>query len=172
MSYIVSEYKKTRSSYFYHYKGTSTEAISKFLIARPSSLPTDFTVTLTNEFDFNKTVHITKNNQEESVEVDFPDYCMDPKISIKGSGFCKITKIVENSIEVGQMSSKFNLDIKALAESKPNERIVRVCAKHNDKSQTLTNVVYDVEIPNGYAYSHIIDLANKTEIQVRKIKFL
>ena len=154
----------------------STEAISKFLVAKDVSKTPDFTVTLTNDKTFNKVVHITKANQMKEVEVVYPDYTLEAKMAIKGSGYCSITKILQSTVELRTTASKFTLTVTPLAASSGTQRTVRICATYQPKddeinSQKLLNVIYDVEIPSGYTYTEIVGMENKPEIKVSKMRF-
>lgn len=172
ITYILSQYKlNARYCYTYAF-AISTEAISKFLIARTTATVTDFTVTLTNEMNFNRVVHITAANQKDPVEVIYPDYTLSPSISMKGSGFCSITKIFESTVALEQTSSKFSLTVTPLAATGTNMRTVRICGTYQPNedeiaAQTLFNVIYDVEMPSGYTYTDIVNLSSKPEIKVR-----
>ncbi|XP_070504812.1 CD109 antigen-like [Chironomus tepperi] len=165
-SYKTNKYYSNTYSY-----AVAAEAISKFLIANPPDLKTDFTVTLTNEMDFNKVIHVTKANQKNEVEVIYPDYTLAARMSIQGSGFCSITKIMESTIALTQSSSKFTLSVTPRAGSSTSERIVKVCATYQPKEdevslETIFNVIYDVELPSGYIYEEIVNLSSKPEIKL------
>jgi hypothetical protein len=168
--YIYNEYKNKSFSKNPDY-GIPIEALARFLIARPDYLPTNLTVTLTNEFDFKKVVHITAENQRESVEVIYPDYTLDPKITIQGIGYVSIENIVEKIFELnGYINSQFILKVKIPA-STSIIRIIQVCATYEPPDddyhmKTLSNVIYDVEIPPGYIYKETVDMASKPEIKV------
>lgn len=154
----------------------STEAISKFLIAKDISKTTDFTVTLTNEQTFHKLVHVTQANQKDEVEVVYPDYTLDARMAIKGSGYCSITKILESTVELKTTASKFILTVTPLAASSGTQRTVRICATYQPREdeislQTLFNVIYDVKIPSGYTYTEIVGMGSKPEIKVSKMRF-
>jgi len=171
VTWILNQYRAITYYYYTYDVAITTEAISRFLITKEISLPTDFTVTLTNEMDFNKVVHITKANQKDTHEVAYPDYTLRPKISVKGSGYCSITNIIENTVALDQSSTKFRLQVTPLAASGTNERIVRVCATYQPREddislETLFNVIYDVEMPSGYSYMDIDKLHTKPEIKV------
>ncbi|XP_070504792.1 thioester-containing protein 1 allele S3-like [Chironomus tepperi] len=170
-AWIMDSYKPNK---YYSYTNTyavAAEAISKFLIANPSTAKTDFTVTLTNEMDFNKVIHVTKANQKNEVEVIYPDYTLNPQFSIQGSGFCSITKIMESTIALTQSSSKFTLLVTTRGGSSTREKIVKVCATYQPKEdevslETIFNVIYDVELPSGYVYKEIVNLSSKPEIKL------
>ena len=174
--WILDSYKSNKFySNTYSY-AVSTEAISRFLIARQVSQITDFKVTVSNEQSFNKVVHITNANQKDEVEIIYPDYTLEAKMSIQGNGFCSITKIMQSTVALQQSSSKFSLNVTPLAVSRTNERTVRVCATYQPREdeislQTLFNVIYDVEMPSGYTFKEIVNIASKPEIKVRKCAF-
>ncbi|XP_070504791.1 thioester-containing protein 1 allele S3-like [Chironomus tepperi] len=134
-AWIMDSYKPNK---YYSYTNTyavAAEAISKFLIANPSTAKTDFTVTLTNEMDFNKVIHVTKANQKNEVEVIYPDYTLAARMSIQGSGFCSITKIMESTIALTRSSSKFTLSVTPRAGSSTSERIVKLAAPRLQKTK-------------------------------------
>ncbi|XP_070504804.1 thioester-containing protein 1 allele S3-like isoform X1 [Chironomus tepperi] len=170
-AWIMDSYKTNKyysNTYTY---AVAAEAISKFLIAYPLNLITDFTVTLTNEMDFNKVIHVTKDNQKNEIEVLYPDYTLAPSMSIQGSGFCSITKITERTVALTRSSSKFTLSVTTQATSLKNEKIVKVCATYQPKDEdismeTIFNVIYDVELPSGYIYKEIVNLSSKPEIKL------
>jgi len=171
ITYILGEYKLLKEYRYTYAYAISTEAISKFLIATSITRPADFTVTLTNEMDFNQVVHITTANQKDPVEVIFPDYTLYPKMIIKGSGYCSLTKIIENTVALTKTISKFILFVTPSRATSSSDRSVVVCATYqpqDDESsmQTLFNVIYDVEMPSGYNYKEIVNMASKPEIKV------
>jgi len=175
ISYIHDEYKKIRSFAYNPHFGIATEALAKFLIARPVTSPTNFTVTLTNEFDFIKVVQITAANQKDSVEVLIPDYTLNLKTAIQGTGLCSIKQEAEKSFEMSKINSKFILKVK-IPTSTSNTRIVQVCATYQPQEdevsmQTLLNVIYDVEMPSGYIYKESVNIASKPETWVSKMRF-
>lgn len=175
ITWILNQYRAITFYYYTYDVAITTEAISRFLIAKQISLPTDFTVTLTNELDFHEVVHITKTNQKDTKEVVFPDYTLHPKMTIKGSGYCSITNIRENTVALDQSSTKFKLQVTPLAATGTKDRFVRICATYQPQEddismQTLFNVIYDVEMPSGYVYSDIDKLESKPEIKVNIFK--
>jgi len=175
ISYIHDEYKKIRSFAYNPDSGIATEALAKFLIAQSVFLPTNFTVTLTNEFDFINVVQITAANQKDFVKVFYPDYTLNPKMAIQGTGLCSIKQEAEKSIEMSKINSKFILRVK-ISTSTSNTRIVQVCATcqpPDDESSmhTLSNVIYDVEMPIGYIYKESVNIASKPETWVSKMHF-
>ncbi|CAG9810263.1 unnamed protein product [Chironomus riparius] len=169
--YIYDEYKMNQvlsNTYFY---AVCAEAISRYLIAKPVKKSTDFTVTLTNEDNFKKIVHITKENQANEIEVAFPDYTLKADIKIQGSGFCLITKIVERTVVLDQSSSKFTMSILTQNGTRTNEKKLKVCAiyhpsEEDPSSFILTSVIYDVEMVSGYKFK---ELTNRLDIHEIKM---
>ena len=154
--------KEKYSSNTYTY-AIATEAIAE--IAKLGTISTtDFTVTLRNEADFFKTIHITEKNIKDVYEEEFPEYSKQFNITASGVGFCSITTIIEKSVMINVTKTKFDLKVAPL-----NENTVQVCATYNpgeETSASVLNVIYDVEFPSGYIFLKIIDLETKREIQV------
>jgi len=175
VTWILNKYKLISTQNYNHDVAIMCEVIANFCIVKHKNKNTDFTVTFANEFDFHKILHISNANQKDSVEVIFPDYSLEGKISLTGTGYCSITRILEYTISVEQTSTKLNLKIINLTTSRNDEKIVRVCAVYEPKQddlQTLFNVIYDVEIPSGYVYKEIVDQIRQPDIKVRKYYFL
>lgn len=171
ISYIHNEFKNIKNISTKQNFGIATEALVKFLIAQPVYLSTNFTVTLTNELNFKEVVHITAENQNDSVDVYYPDYTADGKITIQGSGFSSITKITEISIEMRRIMSKFILIVN-VPRSTSNTRTVQVCATYkpdNDyNSKNTLSVIYEVEMPRGYIYEEVVGMITNLNVKVSK----
>ncbi|CAG9810251.1 unnamed protein product [Chironomus riparius] len=160
-----------------HPHAIATEAVSTAMQGG-KKIKTDFTVQLQNEGDFNKTVHVTSNNIKDTIEVEFPEYSSEAKIKSLGHGYCAITTIIEKTTKLDQANSKFTLNVKTYSGSVSSEAIVNVCATYNANiddnggSQSIFNVIYDVEFPSGYVYEELIGINQKTEISYVRPKNL
>jgi len=153
-----------------HHYAIATEAVVKYASFFPIQ-ETNLTVNVSS----NKTVEITNRKNHESIEIKLPYNSSTASLMISGVGFCSVTTIIQRIIQSSQPSSKFNLTVTPLAGSSEKFKIVEVCATYHPKDddpnlQTLFDVTYDVKMPSGYIYSDIIDLEDKFEIKVRKLK--
>lgn len=172
ISYIYNEYKKIRdfSSYSFKY-GVSTEALAKFMIARPKTSLTNLKITLTSDPNFIKVIHITKENQKESIDISFPEYNLNPRITIEGSGSCTVKKIAAGPVKLNSNWNKFKVNVKTFSSTSRNKETVQVCATYQlpdlqNIFEIQDGIVYDIEMPNGYVYESFNDLTERTETKV------
>lgn len=156
------------------YLAIASEAISKYVSDIPAKKPTDFTVSITNEDKFNHSIRMTTAELSKPIHVKIPDSSLSFTTSALGQGYCSITTIIEKTISVEGVNSKFKLDVLPKKGKISNERIVEVCATYtaleNEQSlQTLINVIYDVDMPSGYEYVSVVGLLTKKEIRVKSV---
>jgi len=124
---------------------------------------TDFEVILKDELNFEKSLRITKENSTEAHKILFPSYSKIFNSSAYGHGYCSITKITEKIYSQSKSSAVFEISATIIANStslKSKEKVVRVCAEFDASNSdffTLSNVIYEVEMPSGYVYVGILN---------------
>jgi hypothetical protein len=170
ISWILTQYRVINYFYYTYDVAINTEAISKFLVARQVALTSDLEFTFTNELDFRKVLHIKPANQKDTQEVVFPEYTLYPKVEVKGQGYCSVSYIVESTVALKKSNPKFKLTVKAPSAT-GTSRTVTVCATYQPQeeevsAQTLFNVIYDIEMPSGFTFTEVVNLASKPEIKM------
>jgi len=154
------------------YLAIASEAISTFVSGKPVKKATDFTVKITNEHDYNKIIYMNSSQMNTPIEVQIPEYTLNYTTTVKGTGYCSITTAIEKIVAVKNVDPKFTLTVVPRSGSTSTERIIQVCATYvpletDNSLQTLVNVIYDVEMPSGYQYVEIVNLASTKAIRVR-----
>lgn len=141
----------------------SIEAIARMALKSKGRV-TDFKVQVTNENNFMKELHITKKSSWEPHFVTLPDFSLNAKVNVSGSGFASVLIRKEVTVFVNQTSKLFDITvIRNETGGRKNEEIIQICATYNPKEpahtlNTLTNVIYDIEFPSGYAYKEIVNM--------------
>lgn len=164
-NWLVQHHNENKYSSNTHAYAIATEVIAE-MAKLLKTLDTDFKVTLKNEANFEKTIHVTDKNMKETFEIEYPEYSRMVDLTASGKGFCSITLIMEKTITINETASKFEMDVKQLSET-----LVQVCAtyKPNEElnvAEILNNVIYDVEMPSGHIFSKVVDADNIPQIKV------
>ncbi|XP_070504802.1 CD109 antigen-like [Chironomus tepperi] len=124
---------------------------------------TDFEVMLKDELNFEKSLRITKENSTEAHKILFPSYSKLFSSTASGHGYCSITKITEKIYSQSKSSAAFEVTVGVMVNAtnlRPKEKVVQICAEFDASNSdffTLSNVIYEVEMPSGYIYVGMVD---------------
>lgn len=154
-----------------HSHAIATEAVAKYLSIVPAK-QTNLTISVRNDLGFEKNVTITNEIGSNNEKIPLPSNTSAINIKTSGIGFLSVTTMIQRTILTSQSSSKLNLTVTPLVSTAKNFKIVEVCATYhptdiNSMSQTLANVIYDIEMPTGFIYSNVMDSKEQVEIKVR-----
>ena len=171
-------------------KDPPPHAISKMIInIHDYDLKPDIanlTITLKDEHGYKKVISIIKfhifvtvkinneatNNTYHELEMILPKNTKNVTALIEGFGYCLITVVTEHAHIIDKPNPQFNLEITPMIRRRKS--CVEVCALYEpledeNNNSTIRNVIYDVEMPNGYFSSGSFKGKNAPNYKVRKL---
>lgn len=127
-----------------------------------SAAKPNFSVTVTDEFDFNEILWINETTSSELHKIILPTHSQKITFSFNGHGFCSLTYIHEHMMEIiPAIEPAFDVNINTTiyeSSNKVNEKVFRVCATYLENNyQPMHTVIYEVDLPSGYVYNGIMD---------------
>lgn len=148
-----------------------TEPIVEMGIIKANN-KTQLNIVFSNEHSFRKEIKINEMNSQNVQYVTVSKYSKTVSAIITGHGYCTLTMIMEEILITDVVKSTFTINIfKNITSKIKNQKTITICASYNPKpwqQEVLLNVIYEINMPSGYIYSHINDLYKKVEIKVRK----
>lgn len=145
-----------------HGYAIAAEAIAT-LLSETKVAETDFTVTLKNDYDFERIMTFNALNSSYTGEVIFPDYSKRAYISSTGNGYCTVLTVIESMIRLPTIKSYFNIKIKPTV-SLNKIREIEFCANHIANAEHGTNindVRFEIDMPSGYIFKEMLDRQSK-----------